>query len=91
MALLNDLYTSDWRLLHNFCLPSVKLVAKERRGSKVIKKHDRPKTPAQRVLDSKDVPETMKQRLRAHAASLNPFQLREAIDAQIRRIRQLGR
>jgi len=91
VELLNDLYTTDWRLLHNFFLPSVKLLEKERRGSKIIKKHDGPKTPAQRVLDSSEVPETTKQRLRAQAASLNPFHLREAIDAKIRQIRRLGR
>lgn len=88
---LNALYTSDWRLLHNFFLPSVKLLEKERRGSKVLKKHDSPKTPYQRVLDSKEIAETTKQRLRAQAASLNPFHLREAIDAQIRAIRRLVR
>ncbi|MBI3324164.1 MAG: integrase [Candidatus Omnitrophica bacterium] len=88
---LNELYTSGWRLLHNFFLPSVKLLEKERRGSKIVKKHDIPKTPYQRVLDSKEVPEMTKQRLRAQAATLNPFQLREAIDAKIRAIRHLGR
>jgi len=72
-------------------LPSVKLLEKERHGSKIIKKHDVPKTPAQRVLDSKAIPETTKQRLRAQAASLNPFHLREAIDATIRQIRRWGR
>jgi len=91
VELLNDLYTSEWRLLQNFFLPSVKLLEKQRRGSKIIKVHDVPKTPYQRVLDSQDIPETTKQRLRAQAASLNPFHLREAIDAKIRHIRSLAR
>jgi len=45
VALMNDLYRSEWRLLMNFFLPQVKLVAKERIGSKTIKKHDKPQTP----------------------------------------------
>ena len=32
--LLNDLYRTEWRLFHNFFCPSVKLIAKERIGSK---------------------------------------------------------
>jgi len=48
--LLNDLYKNEWRLYHNFFLPSVKLIEKERIRSKIIKKHDKPKTPYQRIL-----------------------------------------
>lgn len=62
--LLNDLYTSEWRLLHNFFLPSVKLLEKRRIGSKIIKVHDVAKTPYQRVLESRDVPTTIKHRLK---------------------------
>ena len=52
VALLNDLYTQEWRLFHNFFCPSVKLIAKERIGSKTIKRHDPPQTPYQRILES---------------------------------------
>ena len=31
--LLNDLYKNEWRLYHNFFLPSVKLIEKERQGT----------------------------------------------------------
>jgi len=89
--LLNALYTSEWRLLHNFFLPSVKLLDKRRVRAKIVKVHDAPKTPYQRVLESDGILETTKQRLRAQYAPLNPFHLREAIDAKIRRVRQLGR
>ena len=44
VSLLNNLYTKEWRLFHNFFCPSVKLIAKERIGSKTIKHHDLPKT-----------------------------------------------
>ncbi len=47
VSLMNNLYHNEWRLFHNFFLPSVKLIEKERIGSKTIKKHDDPKTPCQ--------------------------------------------
>lgn len=45
VPLLNELYTTEWRLFHNFFCPSVKLVAKQRIASKTIKRYDDPKTP----------------------------------------------
>jgi hypothetical protein len=36
--MLNNLYTREWRLFHNFFCPSVKLIAKERIGSKTVTK-----------------------------------------------------
>jgi len=57
---LNDLYTKEWRLFHNFFCPSVKLIAKERIGSKTIKRHDPPKTPYHRIMDSPHIQESVK-------------------------------
>lgn len=91
VELLNDLYTTEWRLLHNFFLPSVKLLAKRRVGAKIVKVHDSAKTPYQRLLNSPKVPRETKLRLIAQYRTLNPFQLRKAIDEKIRRIRQLAR
>jgi hypothetical protein len=88
VPLLNDLYTQEWRLLHNFFLPSVKLLAKERIASKTIRRYDLPKTPYQRVSESIKVsPETKKQ-LAAQMESLNPFRLREAIELKLKKISQ---
>jgi hypothetical protein len=83
---LNDLYTSEWRLLLNFFLSSMKLQEKSRQGSKIIKKHDRPQTPLQRVLDSPHVDESTKQQLREQFQALNPFQLKEQILEKVQRI-----
>ncbi len=60
VPLLNNLYRREWRLFHNFFCPSVKLIAKERIGSKTIKQHDKPKTPYQRIMQSPRVPESIK-------------------------------
>ena len=91
VGLLNTLYTTEWRLLHNFFLPSVKLLDKQRQGAHIVKRHDVPKTPDQRELESSEVTPTQKQQLTDQAQGLNPFHLRQAIDAKIRRIRRLAR
>lgn len=83
---LNELYTTEWRSLFNFFLPSVKLQEKSRQGAKLIKKYDQPKTPFQRVLDSPHVEEAVKQRLRQQIQDLNPFQLKEQILAKVQHI-----
>lgn len=89
--LLNDLSTSEWRLLHTFFLPSVTRLAKRRVGSTIVQVHDVPKTPYHRVLESPHVPAAITQRLTDQLRGLNPFHLRQVIDQKIRRIRQLAR
>ncbi len=91
VELLNELYTSEWRLFHNFFLPSAKLTQKQRIRSKIIKVHDEPKTPYQRLLDSAHIPQHIKDQLTELYHTLNPFTLRKAIDHKITSIRQLAR
>ncbi len=71
---LNELYRVQGQL-QNFIYPSAKLIKKERRGAKVVKKYDRPKTPAQRLLLRKDIPRAVKKAVRRHHSSLNPLRL----------------
>lgn len=82
-TLFNELYTSEWRLFFNFFLPSMKLLDKQRIGSRTIKKHDTPKTPFQRVLESAQVTPAMKLQLRQQHRSLNPFLLHQTIKRKI--------
>jgi len=86
VPLLNDLYTQEWRLFHNFFCPSVKLLQKERIGSKTLKHHDSPKTPYQRVLESPLVSPQVKQSLSKQLESLNPFVLRKIINEKLKKI-----
>lgn len=88
---LNELYTSQWRLFHNFFLPSAKLKQKQRIRSKILKVHDDPKTPYQRILDSAHISQRTKDQLTELYHTLNPFNLRKAIDHNIAKIRQLAR
>lgn len=88
IPLLNDLYKNEWRLYHNFFIPSVKLIEKKRVGSKIIKRYDKPKTPFQRVLEADFfyVSNEEKRKLKKIYTSLNPFELRNAMEKSIAKI-----
>ena len=90
--LLNDLYQNEWRLYFNFFIPSIKLIDKIRRRSKIIKKHDAPKTPFQRVIDADPfyVSHLSKRNLKEQFAQLNPFYLKKIIDKKIQKILKLA-
>jgi hypothetical protein len=83
LQLLNQLY-EYLRLYVNFFLPSQKLLQKTRRGSRVHKRYDRARTPYRRVLDSQQVPEKCKKKLRSQYRKLNPAELYR----QIRRLEE---
>lgn len=86
VPLMNDLYKNEFNLLHNFFLPSVKLIAKTRVGSKTIKKHDVSKTPYHRLLESEHIDDETKETLTEQYKKLNPFQLREGIEKKLKKI-----
>ncbi|MCJ7833610.1 MAG: integrase [Deltaproteobacteria bacterium] len=86
---LNHLYTREWRLFQNFFLPSVKLLAKERIASKTIRRYDPPKTPYQRVMESPLVTQVTKNQLTVLLKTLNPFQLKAAIEGKLKNIFQV--
>lgn len=89
-SLLNDLYTNEWRLLMNFFLPQVKLLAKERIGSKTIKRHDRPQTPLQRLLAHPTISPKLKRQLQSQLSTLDPFFLHNRINNKIKMILRLA-
>lgn len=91
VKLLNDLYKNEWRLYHNFFIPSVKLQEKQRIGSRIFKRHDKPKTPYHRILDSKFISPHSKQILKDQFKTLNPFKLKKTIDEKIVKIHALAR
>jgi len=79
LDMLNDLYRNDLNYFVNFFLPSVKLISKERYGSKIKKKYDKPKTPFQRLFESKYITEEKKLELLRIFNKLNPFELQQNI------------
>ena len=84
VPLLNNLYTKEWRLFHNFFCPSVKLISKERIGSKNIKRHDPPKTPYQMIMESPHIQNAAKLSLSIQLETLNPFLLRKTMDTKMK-------
>ena len=86
VPLLNALYENEWRLFHNFFCPSVKLMAKERIGSKTIKSYDSPKTPYQRIMESPHIPPSVKETLSQQLVNLNPFLLRKKVQTRMKEI-----
>lgn len=87
LDLLNEVYRS-LRLYTNFFLPTMKLLSKERCGSKVVKRYDKPQTPYRRVLASDYVSEEHKQRLKDKFPTLNPAALKRKLDALQRKLDQ---
>ena len=79
LDMLNDLYRCDLNYFVNFFLPSVKLISKHRQGSKIKKKYDKPKTPFQRLFESKYTTEEEKLELLRIFNKLNPFELQQNI------------
>ena len=88
VPLMNDLFAKEYSLLLNFFLPSVKLQEKERLGSKIIKRHDKPTTPCDRLLASPYVTNEKKQSLKEQRQALNPFILRTIVQQKLKRIQQ---
>ena len=86
---MNNLYRNEWRLFHNFFLPSVKLIEKERIGSKTIKKHDQPKTPYQRIMESNNIDKEVKLSLTKQLELLNPFELNNIMQMKLKKITRL--
>ncbi len=73
-------------LYSNFFRPVRKVIAKERRGSKVVKRYDRPLTPYQRVLAASCLSEGDREELISQCLSLNPASLRRRIETTLRRL-----
>ena len=79
LLLLNRLY-SVLRFYVNFFLPVMKLVQKERFGSRVKKTYDQPLTPCARVLAHPDVSDEDKENLRIAYQALDVVHLRQQLD-----------
>ena len=87
---INTLYKEVWGPLHNFFLPSMKLKAKRREGSRWIRQHDEPQTAYQRLLASKALTKKERSRLRDWRESLDPFRLATEVEAQLKPILRLA-
>lgn len=69
------------RLYLNFFQPSMKLVSKERQGSKLRKKYDQAQTPYQRLLTSLYISEEDREKLKKRYQKLDPIKLLKEIES----------
>jgi transposase InsO family protein len=87
---MNDLYRNELSLFMNLFLPSMKLQKKKRVGSKLTRVYDEPKTPLQRVEDSKQGDQTKIEALKKLRERTDPFSLAHTIDTKLERIYNLA-
>jgi len=86
LILMNSLYEKELRLYKNFFSPVMKLIRKERVGGKVKRKYDVPKTPYQRLIESRQISEKEKKKLQILYLSLNPAELKRKIEEKTHRL-----
>jgi IS30 family transposase len=86
---MNALYKGELRLMMNLFQPCVKLISKERVGSKLRRKYDKPATPLKRLAASfeKTPPLTVTKHL-AQSENFDPFLLSWKIDRQVAALTQ---
>ena len=89
VPMMNEIYRSCWNPLLNFFTPTMKLINKTRVGAKIKKIYDEPKTPYQRIMDSKDINIGIKEHLYLKASWLNPFFLRQELDKKLKTFSKL--
>ena len=81
--LMNDLYTNEWSQLQNHFSPTMKLKEKKRIGARYQKKYEKSQTPYARVMVCTDVDIKTKEQLKKIHDSLNPFALKQQIEAKL--------
>lgn len=89
--LLNDLYCNEWRWMMNLFQPSVKLLRKERIGSRVRRVYDAPAAPLDRLLRESTNHSPRLAELIALRNQINPFDLSNRIQAKIDQVHRLAR
>lgn len=87
IAMIDDMYQHEHRLLTNYFYTTLKISKKQRHGSKVIKVYEKAKTPYQRVMESAKISQETKDRLTKEYLSLNPAQLQRSLQEKLRKIK----
>jgi len=89
MSLLNRIYEVA-RLYQNFFQPVIKLVSKTRVRGKIHRKYDQPRTPYERLLESKQIGRKKARELRTIYESLNPAELHRRLNELRRELFELA-
>ena len=89
LAVLNEIWDLDAPFT-NLLLPQQKLISRERVGAKVIKHHDRARTPHQRGLDAGVLTPARKAQLTRQLRQLQPGRTSREIDLLVDRLERLS-
>jgi hypothetical protein len=90
IPLLNDLYTTEWNLLFNYFIPSMKLKEKNREGSVIKKVHDEARTPFERLSNSGVLSKKRCREITSEIRAINPFEVQERMKRKILAILKLA-
>jgi hypothetical protein len=83
VPLMNDLSAQEWSQYTNHFKPTFKLLRREKQNGKTKRTYEKkPQTPYQRLLESADISEATKARLRAEHGRLDPWALKKSIEAK---------
>lgn len=85
---LNALY-ADLRIFQNLFQPSMKLQRKERRGSRLLRRYDRPQTPFERVRACAEIDPEQMAHLERVLTRTDPFTLAQRIAHHLDRVAAL--
>ena len=85
VPLMNELYAQEWSLFTNHFKPTFKLLKRVKNNGRTRRIYEKtPQTPYQRLLDSPDIAQAIKARLRAQHATLDPFILKKNIEIKLK-------
>ena len=83
---ISALYREAWGPMHNFFMPSMKLVKKWREGSRWKRRYDRPQTAYERLQASGQLTTKQQRELRDRYESLDPFKLADEVEQRLQKI-----
>lgn len=86
-----QLLYDKWNLLINYFYPSVKILAKERKDAHTYKKYDSAKTPYRRCLESNELSDEIKDKLRQKKSQLNVVKLKKEVEDALDVVLQLAK
>jgi hypothetical protein len=86
VAPISELYREVWAPWQNFFLPCLKLKRKWREGSHWRRRYEPPRTAYERLCAPGLLPLKQRRQLRERYASLNPFDLKDELEAKLKRI-----
>lgn len=91
VPLMNEIYEKYWNPLQNFFLPTIKLINKERIGTKIKRTYDETATPFERLVKSEHLTDEQKENLKIQKSLLNPFHLRIEMELKLKEFWEMQR